>query len=797
MTWSGYSEKGQGSQERGPGTFALQMPGGIVKAAPRPEANIGEVRMGVRGGEVRDTSRSYADYRAPNLQQIKPIQALPDVIAKNDPTADFLGKVAGAQFGQMVKKAQEEAFVRGAAKAASGEAMVEIANSQPWYQSIFGDTAVVEGARAYTIKAGVARWTAEHINQMDKLAERSPDEVPAYLTQSMQQYMTGDAATDQQLQAELLAQVPTLVKEHTKQHYALWQKRADSAASEAITNSLALFEQYSNGTIDVDPQGAANIMAGIEQSFALQPGMDPEAHYNRVSKAIMGAAATGQFKTISALGGLGYLDKLSAEDQVELNTRLRKAAPAKLREATQAMSGKLFELFRNPPATEQDLMAQIDALNMEAEAVTGVPQEYGTLLDLRDRLQLAGLLDATQRRQAEAGNRQAKAEVQDALLQAAVLSGDPRVLFNAQAMTGASQKDVQVAARAALQGRSVEEQARAASTFGVPVDFIEADVQAERQQIMYGDKIDPATVDRAVKRYMGMAPETRALYHKDTYSRFLDELSRKDYRGDNMESAIRLTRTKVNQLSPYTERPTKEISKGVADALDDELERGLWGKIGEWASTVLGPEVRPRPDVNSATRQHIEALVGGAVASSLQSDDPAAQAKAEFQSFKARGEFTHVGRNIILNERPAEARGDARSLANILATDTERAAITTDIVINEAVQKYGFDPDKYVVLRQAGERDKPVTFWIIGTDGQGREAATSFTSDDLKLRLAAANTLIEQSRAATMKQQAEAAAQAAGTVTGSSQAEAMRQLAPKQPLGTGTPDRASVMRALQ
>lgn len=756
MTWSGYSEKGQGSQERGPGTFAVQLPGGIVKAAPRPEANIGEVRMGVRGGEVRDTSRSYADYRAPNLQQIKPIQALPDVVAKNDPTADFLGKVAGAQFGQMVKKAQEEAFVRGAAKAASGEAMAEIANSQPWYQSIFGDTAVVEGARAYTIKAGVARWTAEHINQMDKLAERSPDEVPAYLTQSMQQYMTGDAATDQQLQAELLAQVPTLVKEHTKQHYALWQKRADTAASEAITNSMALFEQYSNGTIDVDPQGAANIMAGIEQSFALQPGMDPEAHYNRVSKAILGAATTGQFKTVSALGGLGYLDKLSAEDQVELNTRLRKAAPAKLREAAQAMSGKLFELFRNPPLTEQDLMDQIDALNMEAEAVTGVPQEYGTLLDLRDRLQLAGSLDAAQRRELDAQNRAVREEVRDAVLQAAVLSGDPTNVLGAQTRTGASKQDLQRSAQAALQGRSVEEQARIASTMTMPLDFMEADVAAEQQHIMYGDKLDPATVDRAVKRYQHMTAGARKLYHKgDIYGRLLDELSRTDYRGDNLESAIRLTRTKVNQLSPYTERPTQEISKGVAAALDDELERGLWGKVGEWASTVLGPEVRPRPDVNSATRQHIEALVGGAVASSLQSNDPAAQAKAEFQSFKARGEFTHVGRNIILNERPAEARGDARSLANILATDTERAAITTDIVINEAVQKYGFDPDKYVVLRQAGERDKPVTFWIIGPDGQGREAATSFTSDDLKLRLAAANTLIEQARARDAERQLE------------------------------------------
>jgi len=755
MTWSGYSEKGQGSQERGPGTFAVQLPGGIVKAAPRPEASAGAVQMGVRGGETRDTSRSYANYRAPDIQRIAPIQALPAVVAKNDPTADFIGKVAGERFGAMVKEAQQEAFIKGAAKAASGEAMAEIANSQPWYQSIFGDTAVVEGARAYTIKAGVARWTADHIAQMDKLAERSPDEVPTYLSESIRGYLTGDAATDQALTAELLSQVPTLVKEHTKQHYALWQKKADSAASDAITNSLALFDRYANGTLEVDEQGAANIMSSIEQSFALQPGMNPEAHYSRISKAVIGAAATGQFKTIAALGGLGYLDKLSPEDQVELDARLRKAAPAKLREATQMMSGELFQLFRNPPTTEQDLMTAIDGINGKAEALTGVPQEYGQLLDLRDRLQLAGSMDATQRSASVAANKQAQAEVQGQLLQAAVLSGDPRVLFNAQAITGASQKDVQMAARSALSGRSVEEQARVASTVPVPLDFLEADVNAERQHIMYGDKIDATTVDRAVKRYAGMSPEARKLYHKDAYGRFLDELSRKDYRGDNMESAIRLTRTQVNQLSTYTEKPTKEISKGVAAALDDEIQTGVWGRLGEWASAMLGPDVRVAPNVNSATRAHIEALVGGAVASSLQSSDPEEQARGEYKAFKARGEFTHVGRNVILNERPEEARGDARSLANMLGTDVEKAAITTDIVINETVQKYGFDPDKYVVLRQAGEKDQPATFWVIGPDTQGREAAHSFTSADLKLRLAGAQTIVEQARAREAERQAE------------------------------------------
>ena len=98
MAWSGYSEQGAGSQERGPGRFALQVPGAPQRRAmPTPDA----VQGGVRGGQITggiSVGRDDLNISSPG--------ASPEL--RPDPTFNALIKMGGQFFADKVKDLEEQ-----------------------------------------------------------------------------------------------------------------------------------------------------------------------------------------------------------------------------------------------------------------------------------------------------------------------------------------------------------------------------------------------------------------------------------------------------------------------------------------------------------------------------------------------------------------------------------------------------------------------------------------------------------------------------------------------------------------
>lgn len=151
--WSGYSEGGQGSEERGPGTFTFTPPG-------VPQQQGSQPIMAKMGYSTAQSVGGIAEYQT-----------------ADEKTSKALFGFAETLLGPVAKDLAERKFLEGVQRAASGEALTSIVNEQPWYSKIFGPASAVEGARQYSLDAQAAKFDAEVQRRMPELRTTSPDEL--------------------------------------------------------------------------------------------------------------------------------------------------------------------------------------------------------------------------------------------------------------------------------------------------------------------------------------------------------------------------------------------------------------------------------------------------------------------------------------------------------------------------------------------------------------------------------------------------------------------------------------------
>ena len=147
MAFEGYSERGTGGQERGPSTFSFAPPG-------TPQAQANEQAVGTRAGNVNpQASQQALTYQSP----------------PPDKTFEAVIGFADKAFGEKLGEIKQEQFLRGMQQAASGEALTDIVNEQPWYSKVFGDSDVVEGARQYSALEKGAEFSTQLDQEMPEL----------------------------------------------------------------------------------------------------------------------------------------------------------------------------------------------------------------------------------------------------------------------------------------------------------------------------------------------------------------------------------------------------------------------------------------------------------------------------------------------------------------------------------------------------------------------------------------------------------------------------------------------------
>jgi hypothetical protein len=340
-------------------TFAFNTPQGV----PHLDAGgaVG-VRAGVQGGGTK----------GPGATRATGVQAPPN------PTMDIIMRVAEPLVKQNMQKQRATAYVNGMQRAMQGEAVADIAESQPWYSNIFGDSDVVEGARAYTSHAKAQTALASMEDAMPELRKMAPKEAQAYFSKAVEGQMTGDAATDMTLMRSLTTAMPAVMRRQAKEHYGYLQETAAGAEAQAFQAGAVRLQAGASGLAKgyTTPEEFAGVVEGFVQSVVPAPGRDIKNYKDSMTQNLAGWAQNGNFHALNALKDRGFFDVLDADQRIKVDKAIE-AGESKLRSRysfewnDDLAKVKAQADYPKEGQPVSDIAAQIDVLNKRYQEETG------------------------------------------------------------------------------------------------------------------------------------------------------------------------------------------------------------------------------------------------------------------------------------------------------------------------------------------------------------------------------------------------------------------------------------------
>ena len=354
MAWNGYSEKGQGSEERGPGTFTFAPPA-------TPQAQGSNAVMAKAGYQTAQSVGSLTPYNE-----------------QGDKTAAALFGFAETMLKPVAQEVAARKFLEGQQRAASGEALTQIVNEQPWYSKIFGPSSAVEGARQYSLDAQAAKFDAAVQQAMPSLRNTSPDELPGIIQKMSKEFETGDQATDVQLGLRLTKVLPNLIQAHTREYYKAQQEHASRQQFDAMQQAATSLQVAMSGDALTSEDDIQLRQAQLLQTLVTPNGVDNDSQQLRIATLATTLAEQGQFHALSTITQAGGLAGLSPEKRLEVE---KQVAAFKRQHAAQAREDYAEQIIRlkfeaaygreGRPLSGKEIEDDVRALNDTYSRLTG------------------------------------------------------------------------------------------------------------------------------------------------------------------------------------------------------------------------------------------------------------------------------------------------------------------------------------------------------------------------------------------------------------------------------------------
>ncbi len=373
---------------------------------------------GAGGGPRMSAPQRQAIRNNPGVSQAimnSRAQHVPDREA--DRTFEILAKLGGEILKPKLEAQRTEQYVKGMQAAAQGQAVTEIVDEQPWYSKIFGPTAMVDGARAYSASAKVASAAVDIEANMLELRKMSPAEFSKYAADRITSSRTGDPTTDMMVMQQLSQQLPSVLKSQAKNHLIYQNEQlVESIGSNADAMMAKLGQLDAKARTNTGPQvgpipkGQATdegdvLGAQIELSATMSQvpvGMDKTVHEKIMAQSIAKSLIGGNFAAFNTLKDSGQLDKMNPSISAQLQQVHRSAtyqAQMGLPPEFVVKRSDFMSIGRNPEATPEDVLAAARGLNEDYTRMTGDRSPYITsAATTQELVQLRASQDAEQHR---------------------------------------------------------------------------------------------------------------------------------------------------------------------------------------------------------------------------------------------------------------------------------------------------------------------------------------------------------------------------------------------------------------
>lgn len=224
------------------------------------------------------------------------------VDAVENPTLKLLTTVGNQIIKPIMERKRTEAVLSGMQAAASGMAVKEIAEQQPWYSKIFGDSDVVEGARSYTANAKAQTLAGTIEDQMPELRKLDGQAAQKYFADVIEKSKTGDPATDIAMMQSNLRTMPALMRRQAKEHYGWKQEQATAAEDASFTSGASTLQKQGEALANgyATPEDFKLLQTQYIRAQVPAIGRDEKNWKEAQTLRYIGAARKGQWHAVNA-----------------------------------------------------------------------------------------------------------------------------------------------------------------------------------------------------------------------------------------------------------------------------------------------------------------------------------------------------------------------------------------------------------------------------------------------------------------------------------------------------------------
>lgn len=521
----------------------------------------------------------------------------PNLVAPSSGVVDLLAKAGSAAITKSIERAKTEKFVAGMQRAMTGEAVGDIVKDQPWYSQLFGDSAVVEGARAYSQQANVTEAVTKMEEDMPKLRELTSAEAQKHFSATINEALTGDPATDAAVFQAYARTLPGLMRRQVKEHYGWKQEQVvlqHDRAIGAMAKRLqaagpAYLQQY------VNDEEFAGMRQELLQLTRPADGENEKSWQGRITGQLRRMGEAGQLHALNAFVDAGILDVLDAQGLAQVTAVRNKAEREAQSQSRERWSDKIIEVYaqaQNPKSqhTTEELLQVIDGMNAEHKKLTGSSEGVFTEDERRALAtrSISEIIAAKQAQYRKAETAAAKASTDQEKIAAAEMRRVALIDSVRQGTThhlGTTEAEREKELTPWLQGLSPEQRTTALVSLHANSNIVlkshATDLQANVRRMLQAGEVDQTLLLPVYQQWKAMNaadPATAKAYygeHGDNFARFHRSM---EQTGGTIPIA----------MQAFMERPPKgEVDQKMVDSVAAAMKPSTLEWIGSlWDSSI-------------------------------------------------------------------------------------------------------------------------------------------------------------------------------------------------------------------